>query len=161
MAHMTNDKSNCGTVDFKSWYKIGCTTLKLGDCPTFFPRKLASQPPSEAPPVPSPSTCRRTGPSLTPGSGEGFTDAQLAALPNWVHKAGSGNDQVQVGTWTDGKPGPSGTGTPGTWVQQGESIPLDNGKTHASKDFFDPVKKRRALHTHLLGSLVCSFVFSS
>ena len=27
-------------------------------------------------------------------------------MPNWVHKAGSGNDQVQVGTWTDGKVGP-------------------------------------------------------
>ena len=73
-----------------------------------------------------------------------------AALPNWVHKAGSGNDQVQVGTWTDGKPGPEGVGTPGTWVQSGGSIPLDNGKTHASKDFWDPVKKRR---------IMCVFLF--
>ena len=53
-------------------------------------------------------------PALTPGSGEGLTAAQLDALPNWVHKAGSGNDQVQVGTWTEGKPGAQGTGTPGT-----------------------------------------------
>jgi len=26
-----------------------------------------------------------------------------------------------------------------------QSIPLDNGKTHASKDFYDPVKKRRIM----------------
>jgi hypothetical protein len=97
-----------GSKDFKKWYKVGCTTLKLGDCPTFFPR-----------------------PALTPGSEAGLSSSQLAALPNWVHKAGSGNDQVQVGVWTDGKPGPAGT--PGTWVQQGGSVPLDNGKTHASK----------------------------
>ncbi len=111
-----------GSKDFKSWYKIGFTTLKLGDCPTFFPL-----------------------PSLTPGSSDNLTAEQLTTLPNWVHKAGSGNDQVQVGTWTEGKPGPEGTGTPGTWVQQGGSIPLDNGKTHASKDFYDPVKKRRIM----------------
>ena len=53
-------------------------------------------------------------------------------------QAGSGNDQVQVGTWTDGKVGPAGTGSPGTWVVKGDSIPLDNGKTHASKDFCKP-----------------------
>ena len=55
-----------------------------------------------------------------------------------VVQAGSGNDQVQVGTWTDGKVGPAGTGSPGTWVVKGDSIPLDNGKTHASKDFCKP-----------------------
>jgi hypothetical protein len=146
-------------MDFKSWYKIGFTTLTLGDCPTFFPL-----------------------PSLTPGSSDRLTAEQRGALPNWVHKAGSGNDQVQVGTWTDGKPGektvfwshlytkaiilprqardkhrettptqsgvfsgPFSQGTPGTWVQQGGSTPLDNGKTHASKDFWDPVKKRRIM----------------
>ena len=87
-----------GSKDFKSWYKIGYTTLKLGDCPTFFPL-----------------------PALTPGSGAGLSAAGLAALPNWVHKAGSGNDQVQVGTWTDGKPGAEAAGgTPGTWVELGE-----------------------------------------
>ena len=69
-----------------------------------------------------------------------------------VHKAGSGNDQVQVGTWTDGtypgeyveqnrdnlpliflyifpgvgKVGPEGTGSAGIWVVQvsSESDPL-------------------------------------
>ena len=44
-------------------YKKGCTTLKLGDCPTFFPL-----------------------PSLTPGSEAGLTDQQRADMPNWVHK---------------------------------------------------------------------------
>ena len=111
-----------GSMDFKSWYKVGFTTLKLGDCPTFFPL-----------------------PSITPGSAAGLTDADYAAMPNYVHKAGSGNDQVQVGTWTDGQPGPEGVGTAGTWVQHGGSVPLDNGKTHASKDFWDPVKKRRIM----------------
>jgi hypothetical protein len=111
-----------GSMDFKSWYKIGCTTLLLGDCPTFFPL-----------------------PSLTPGSIEGLTEADYAAMPNYVHKAGSNRDQVQVGTWVDGAPGHEGIGTPGTWVQKGGSIPLDNGKTHASKDFWDPVKKRRIM----------------
>ena len=68
------------------------------------------------------------------------------SAPCAARKAGSGNDQVQVGTWTDGKPGAQGKGgTPGTWVEIGDSIPLDNGKTHASKDFYDPVKKRRIM----------------
>ena len=44
-------------------YKKGCTTLKLGDCPTFFPL-----------------------PSLTPGSEAGLTDQMRADMPNWVHK---------------------------------------------------------------------------
>ena len=26
-----------GSKDFIVWYKIGCTKLRLGDCPTFFP----------------------------------------------------------------------------------------------------------------------------
>lgn len=56
---------------------------------------------------------------------------------------------MQVGTWVDGKPGPQGKGTPGNWTATPgvpmRSIPIDNGKTHASKDFWDPVKKRRIL----------------
>ena len=55
-----------GSKDFQTWYKIGFTTLKLGDCPTFFPL-----------------------PALTPGSGDGLSPAELAALPNWVHKVSS------------------------------------------------------------------------
>ncbi len=103
-----------GSMDFKTWYKIGCTELLLGDCPTFFPL-----------------------PALTPGS------SAQGPLPNYVHKAGSPHDLIQVGTWTDGKPGADGT--PGTWVPSGGSVPLDNGRTHASKDFYDPVAKRRIM----------------
>jgi len=111
-----------GSMDFKSFYKIGCTTFLKGDCPTFFPL-----------------------PPLVPGINKVDLE-KLGPLPTHVHKAGSGNDQVQVGVWTDGKPGPAAQGgTPGRWVQQGESIPLDNGATHASKDFFDPVKQRRIM----------------
>jgi hypothetical protein len=115
-----------GSMDFKKWYKIGCTDLKLGDCPTFFPL-----------------------PPLYPGSGPSAEDpakraALMADMPNYVHKAGSGNDQVQVGTWVDGPPGPKGS-VAGNWKQMGASVPLDNGKTHASKDFWDPVKKRRIM----------------
>merc|ERR1712159_348367 len=58
-----------------------------------------------------------------------------------VHKAGSGNDQLQVGIWKDGKPVGPGQ-TPGTWQQTGASVNLDNGATHASKNFFDPVLNR-------------------
>ena len=69
-------------------------------------------------------------------------------MPDHVHKSGGrGGDQVQVGNWVDGTPGPAGTGTVGTWtVTDGsKSVFCDRGKTHASKDFFDPVKQRRIL----------------
>ena len=71
-------------VDFRAKVlsKVGCTTLKLGDCPTLF--KL---------------------PPLVPGEHVPTT----TALPTHVHKAGSGNDQLQAGTWIDGKPGHPGT----------------------------------------------------
>ena len=36
------------------------------------------------------------------------------------HKSGDPADHVQVGVWTEGKPGPEAKGgTPGTWVQYG------------------------------------------
>ena len=43
--------------------------------------------------------------------------------------------------------GPAGTGSVGTWVQTpgSKSVFCDKGKTHASKDFHDPVKKRQIL----------------
>jgi hypothetical protein len=62
-------------------------------------------------------------PVATPGAEAGLTAEQRATMPNFVHKAGSGNDQVQVGTWTDGAVGPEGTGTAGTWVQNGVRRP--------------------------------------
>jgi len=69
-------------------------------------------------------------------------------MPNYVHKSGGkGGDQVQVGVWTDGKPGPEGTGTVGTWVQTegSASVFVDKGQTHASKDFLDGKTGRRIL----------------
>ena len=105
-------------------YKVGCSTLMAGDCPTFF--KL---------------------PKLFPGT-ERYLDAH-GPLPNHVHKSGGhGGDQFQVGTWTDGKPGSEAEGgTPGEWqILPGTgTVFQDKGKTHASKDFFDPVKDRRIL----------------
>lgn len=112
-----------GSMDFVSWYKIGCTTLMAGDCPTFFPL-----------------------PALTPGS-EHYV-ASHGPLPTHVHKSGGhGGDQVQVGTWTDGEPGPAGKGTVGSWeaLPGTRSVFCDRGQTHASKDFHDPVKDRRIL----------------
>ena len=83
-----------------------------GDCPTFF-----------------------TLPKLFPGT-ERYLDAH-GPLPNHVHKSGgSGGDQFQVGTWTDGKPGSEADGgTPGTWeILAGTgTVFQDKGKTHASK----------------------------
>jgi hypothetical protein len=112
-----------GSKDFLSWYKVGCSTLMAGDCPTFFPL-----------------------PKLYPGT-ERYLDA--APLPNHVHKSGGhGGDQFQVGTWTDGKPGSASEGgTPGTWeILAGTgTVFQDKGTTHASKDFWDPVKERRIL----------------
>ena len=113
-----------GSMDFVHWYKIGCTTLMAGDCPTFFPL-----------------------PAITPGA-EHYIQSHSSPMPDHVHKSGGpGGDQVQVGQWTDGKAGPEGHGTVGVWkVTPGtRSVLLDKGKTHASKDFYDPVKKRRIL----------------
>eukprot|EP01079_Euglenida_sp_SAG-EU17-18_P005775 gene5775-1028_t len=105
-----------GSMDFVTWYKVGYTELRLGDCPTFFPL-----------------------PKLTPGT------ANPGKLPNWVHKAGSGNDQIQVGTWEDGLPGRQGT--PGTWTQWPgtTSVPVDNGQTHASKVLQCPGSNQAAI----------------
>ena len=116
-----------GSLDFVSWYKIGCTTLMAGDCPSFFPL-----------------------PALTPGS-EHYVPFHLAnsgPLPDHVHKSGGkGGDQTQVGAWVDGKAGPAGTGTVGTWTLTEGSVTqfLDKGKTHASKDFHDPNGKGRQI----------------
>ena len=69
-------------------------------------------------------------------------------MPDHVHKSGGhGGDQVQVGQWVDGKKGPEGTGTVGTWTTTpgSTSVLLDKGKTHASKDFYDPIKKRQIM----------------
>lgn len=104
--------------DFITWEKVGCTTMMAGDCPSFFPL-----------------------PGFTPGS-EHYV-AQHGPLPDHVHKSGGhGGDQTQVGNWVDGEPGSVGTWTitPGSVTQF-----LDKGSTHASKDFYDPVGKRRIM----------------
>ena len=114
-----------GSKDFVSWYKVGCSTLMAGDCPTFFPL-----------------------PKLYPGT-EHYLNEAHGPLPNHVHKSGGhGGDQFQVGTWTDGKPGSASEGgTPGAWeiLAGTDTVFQDKGTTHASKDFYDPVKDRRIL----------------
>lgn len=63
-----------GSKDFVNWYKVGCSTLMAGDCPTFFPL-----------------------PKLYPGT-ERYLDAH-GPLPNHAHKSGGrGGDQFQVGS---------------------------------------------------------------
>ena len=111
-----------GSMDFVQWYKVGCTSLSAGECPSLFPL-----------------------PKLTPGS-ERYLETH-GGLPNYVHKAGAGPDKVQVGTWRDGQPGPEGLGTVGTWTQLPDSreMNLDMYAGYASKDFWDPVKHRRIL----------------
>ena len=115
-----------GSLDFVSWYKIGISTLMAGDCPTFF--RL---------------------PRITPGS-EHYIERHLqdGPMPDHVHKSGGiGGDQVQVGQWVDGKKGPESVGTVGTLTLTpgSTSVLLDKGKTHASKDFYDPIKKRQIM----------------
>ena len=87
-----------GSKDFVSWYKVGCTTLPAGDCPTLFPR-----------------------PALTPGSTDGMSAAEIAALPTHVYKAGlfaPGNyDTCWFGDLKDGSPGREGVGSVGSWVR--------------------------------------------
>jgi sucrose-6-phosphate hydrolase SacC (GH32 family) len=117
-----------GSMDLVTFYKIGCTSLPAGDCPTLFPR-----------------------PPLAPGSTEGLSEEALASLPTHVYKCGwfeSGDptnpDTCWFGDLTDGKPGPEGKGTVGSWTQKGTSQNIAAASTtHSMKDFWDPVHKRR------------------
>jgi hypothetical protein len=127
-----------GSIDFISWYKIGCTTMMAGDCPSFFPL-----------------------PGLTPGSAH-YVKKHLkdGPMPDHVHKSGGkGGDQTQVGNWVDGKPGAAGTGTVGTWTLTAGSKTqfLDKGKTHASKDFYDPIGKRQVRRSGFRADTLDSF----
>jgi hypothetical protein len=149
-----------GSRDFTSWYKIGCTTLMAGDWYT--PQPLFVSAAAKVTGVHHHRLqtkflnqsllslcCSPTFfplPALTPGS-EHYVQSH-GPMPDHVHKSGGhGGDQVQVGQWTDGKPWPAGTGTVGTWAQTpgSKSVFCDKGKTHASKDFHDPIKKRQIL----------------
>ena len=111
-----------GTMDWRTFYKKGCTSLSSGDCPTLFAL-----------------------PELTPGSEVGLTATQRAQLPSHVHKCGDkhNNDHFIPGNWTDGRAGSH----VGTWQAMGAESLVDSGLTHAAKDFFDPLHKRRILWT--------------
>jgi hypothetical protein len=78
-------------------------------------------------------------PGLTPGSGSDVTLAmeQNAALPNWVHKAGSFPDQIH--RWARTAREAHGRS------RAAACIPLDQGQAHASNGFYDPVRERRVL----------------
>jgi beta-fructofuranosidase len=122
-----------GSMDFKKWYRIGASELIVGDCPTFMPL-----------------------PPLTAGSDAALDAQQLASLPSHAHKSGSGDptaqypgaparnrhdDTVEIGSWEDGPVNTTGSWTP--CCQRRRLV--DAGEMHASKDFWDPVKRRRIL----------------
>lgn len=94
--------------------------FNAGECPSFFPL-----------------------PALYPGTSAANGDP----LPTHVHKRGHGSpgcdgDCMQIGTYVDGKPGEVGswTATPGVPFDE---VRIDHGSYYASKDFWDPVAKRR------------------
>ena len=103
-----------GSLDFKAWYHIGQQkTFPGGECPSFFPL-----------------------PATTPGAGAAPADA---GTPTHVYKAShSGKDWMSVGSYTAGAPK-----TLGTWTVMGKEVLIDTGQFYASKDFYDPVGKRR------------------
>lgn len=108
-----------GSMDFKEWYKIGAQPgFVHGECPSFFPL-----------------------PRTTPFAGPAPKGAET---PSHVHLSthGVGNDLMVVGTYVPGERGKVGTfnqtpGVPFTGTK------IDTGITKATKDFYDPVKKRR------------------
>jgi beta-fructofuranosidase len=148
-----------GTMDLEQgkWYDIangrpsecGVKMSKslVGDCPSLYPL-----------------------PPLTPGS-SAHHSSSTARLPTHVYKAGctSGicadgtSDRYQLGNWTglsksiflitdvtlflgnwtDGTPGANGTA--GTWAAMGPVVPMDKGRAHSAKDFWDPVLRRRVV----------------
>jgi len=112
-----------GSKDFVSWYEIGETTLPVGECPSLF----------ELPPLAS-------------GTEDDVNDilrATNSSLPTHVHKVGhKGKDWMQFGDWKDPGVHQMGTWEPTPGVSHDEFI-IDKGAYYASKDFWDPIKKRR------------------
>ena len=110
----TFDTMIMGSMDFKTWYRIGKQPgFPVGECPSFFEL-----------------------PSTTPGAGPA---PQGAPIPTHVHKCShGGKDWMQVGTYIAGPPK-----TNGNWTALLPETKIDSGNMYASKDFFDPVKKRR------------------
>eukprot|EP01052_Picozoa_sp_SAG31_P039954 SAG31_NODE_5666_length_2394_cov_1.342919_1_plen_672_part_10 len=111
------------TMDWRVFYKKGCARLPGGDCPSMFPL-----------------------PELTRGSELGLTKKQIENLPNFVHVSGDkhNDDHCVPGLWTDSTI--AGPGNVGSWIPIGPANAVDKGRTHAAKDFWDPVKKRRILY---------------
>ena len=112
------DTNSYGSKDFIHWYKIGKQPgFPVGECPSFFelPRIIVSK--------------KQTN----------INNNNNNNNPTHVHKCShGGKDWMQFGTWEDGKPG-----EPGTWSNIGKEVLIDQGNFYASKDFYDPVKKRR------------------
>jgi len=115
----TFDTQTFGSMDFKTWYRLGATPgFAHGECPSFFPL---------------PATTR--GAKVSPSDPK----------PTHVHKAShGGKDWMCVGTYTEGSVKTTGnfTATPGIKAGLTETN-IDAGALYASKDFYDPVKKRR------------------
>ena len=103
-----------GSMDFRTWYKVGHQDgFPSGECPSFFEL-----------------------PAATPGA-----RAAPEGAPAYTHvhkRSYGGQDWMQVGTYTS----PTAPKTNGKWVGATE-VMIDSGTMYASKDFFDPVKKRR------------------
>lgn len=114
----TFDTQTFGSTDFKTWYRLGTTPgFAHGECPSFFPL-----------------------PKTTPGAKTSPNDPK----PTHVHKASHGGDWMCVGTYTEGAAKTAGSfdATPG--IKAGlKETKIDMGRFYASKDFYDPVKKRR------------------
>jgi sucrose-6-phosphate hydrolase SacC (GH32 family) len=114
----TFDTMIMGSMDFKKWYRIGAQKqFPTGECPSFFEL-----------------------PATTPGAGPAPAGA---GIPTHVHKnSHGGKDWMQVGTYVAGAPKVLGTwkNTPG--VPRVDAC-IDTGDLYASKDFYDPIGKRR------------------
>ena len=110
----TFDTMVMGSMDFKTWYRIGMQPgFPEGECPSFFPL-----------------------PRTTPGAG---TARHGAPTYTHVHKAShGGKDWMVPGTYTAGLPR-----TDGNWTTTAKEQLVDAGHLYASKDFYDPVKGRR------------------
>lgn len=103
------------------WKLVGDSPFTTGECQSFFPL-----------------------PGIYPGSA-----ASSDPMPTHVHKRGHGapgcsGDCMQMGTYVQGVPGSVGewSQTPGVPFDE---VLIDHGHYYASKDFFDPVMKRRIL----------------
>merc|ERR1712176_215053 len=114
----TFDTEIFGSMDFKTWYRLGKQPgFARGECPSFFEL-----------------------PRTTPGAGPAPAGAET---PTHVHKASHGGDWMNVGTYVpQTEPNSLGTwsATPGVPFAETK---IDMGNYYASKDFYDPVKNRR------------------